>query len=479
MTELGLRGGQYRPLSETDIEEIHESALTILETTGMGYEKGLEETVEDLKAAGCGINADEGRLLFPRKVVEDQVRKAPREVVLSSRKSGYDLRLSGDRVHLGTGGAALHVLDLDDTIRPSRLEDIYRIARLTEHLEQVHFFIRPCVPQDIETRLYDENIYFASFLGTGKHVMGGVNDIRGLHTLYRMASIAAGGNEEYTKRPIASVITSFAISPLKFCTHSVRIMREACRLGVPVALSSAPSGGVTAPVTLSGQLAQLHAEELAGITLTQVTRPGAPVLYGGIPGAADFSTLGYRGGAVECGMMNASIHQLARYIGVPNYNSAGLSDSHRPDVRAGWEKGMTVLLAAMGGSNFIHHAAGMLGSMNTVSYAQYVLDDEIIGMALRVLKGITLGPEQLALSVIADPLERAGYMTSPHTLEHMREEFFQGNGVSLGTDHDALERAKTTAERLIEESEESHLPPEVERELRKEYTILLKMGEKG
>lgn len=177
-------------------------------------------------------------------------------------------------------------------------------------------------------------------------------------------------------------------------------------------------------------------------------------------------------------MMNAAVHQLARYIGVPNYNSAGLSDSHRPDARAGWEKGMTVLLAAMGGSNFIHHAAGMLESMNAVSYAQYVMDDEIIGMALRVLRGIDTGPEQLALSVITDPSERESYMTSPHTLKHMRGEFFPGNGLSLGTDHDVSERAKQTAERLIMESEESQLPPEVERELRKRYTIVLNQGEK-
>lgn len=251
MVGPGLPGGQYRPLSEQDVEEIHETALEILETTGMGYEKGLEETVEDLKTAGCKTDTDEGRLLFPRQVVEEQVKKAPEEVLLASRKPGYDLCLSGDRVHLGTGGAALHVLDLNDRMRPSRLEDIYRIARLTENLEQIHFFIRPCVPQDIETSLYDENIYFASFMGTGKHVMGGVNDIPGLRTLHSMASLAAGGTAEYAKRPVASVITSFAISPLKFCTSSVDIMREACRIGIPVVLSSAPSGGVTAPVTLA------------------------------------------------------------------------------------------------------------------------------------------------------------------------------------------------------------------------------------
>ena len=108
-----------------------------------------------------------------------------------------------------------------------------------------------------------------------------------------------------------------------------------------MALSAAPMSGSTSPMTMAGTLAQLHAEQLAGITICQLTQPGAPLLYGGIPGMANMPTMGYSGGGVECGMMNAAIHQLAAHIRVPNYNSAGFTDAKLPDAQAGWEKAMT------------------------------------------------------------------------------------------------------------------------------------------
>jgi trimethylamine--corrinoid protein Co-methyltransferase len=179
---------------------------------------------------------------------------------------------------------------------------------------------------------------------------------------------------------------------------------------------------------MAGTLAQIHAEQLAGISICQLTNPGAPLLYGGIPGMANLRTMGYRGGGIECGMMNAAIHQLADYIKVPNYNSSGLTDSKLPDAQAGWEKAMTTLLAAMGGSNYIHHAAGMLESMLGVSYEQFVIDDEIIGMSCKVLKGIDVDPEHLALEVIDSVGPGGNFMMSPHTLEHMRQEYFMETG---------------------------------------------------
>jgi len=207
-------------------------------------------------------------------------------------------------------------------------------------------------------------------------------------------------------------------------------MLEAVRHRIPVALSAAPMAGSTSPVTMAGTLAQLHAEQLAGIVICQLTNPGAPVLYGGIPGRANMRSLAYIGGAVECGMMNAAIHQMAHHIKVPNYNSSGLTDSKIPDAQASWEKAATTVLAAMGGSNFIHHAAGMLESMLAVAYEQYVIDDEIIGMSCKVLEGIPVDAEHLALEAIEEAGPGGSFIMSPHTMTHMRQEYFGGNGVS-------------------------------------------------
>jgi trimethylamine--corrinoid protein Co-methyltransferase len=240
--------------------------------------------------------------------------------------------------------------------------------------------------------------------------------------------------------------------------------------------------GSTSPVTMAGTLALIHAEQLAGITICQLTNPGAPLLYGGIPGMANLSTMGYLGGGVECGMMNAAIHQLADFIKIPNYNSSGLTDAKLPDTQAGWEKAMTTLLAAMGGSNYVHHAAGMLESMLTVAFEQFVMDDEIIGMCSRVLKGIDVDPEHLALEVIDSVGPGGNFMTSAHTLKHMRSEFFNGNGVTdrKGRDKwaaegfkDARARAREMVKEMLDKKKEPYISEDLDRLIREKYEILL------
>ena len=483
MNLKGLSGGQYRPLSNEHIETIHQASLSILEKTGFTFESGLEDTLNMLEKAGATIDRDNARIYFPRDLVMEQAVKAPQRVVLFSRDGKNDLDLTEHRVHLGTGGAAIKTLDLETgEARPSTLKDLYQLGRLVDRFDNIHFFLRPCIPTDIPATAYDVNVFYACLKATGKHIMAGVNDVEGFHKVLDLASMVAGGLVQLKEKPFISIITSFAISPLKLDTQTTLIMQDAVRNRIPVALSCAPMAGSTSPITMAGTLAQIHAEQLAGITICQLTNPGAPLLYGGIPGMANLRTMGYLGGAVECGMMNAAIHQLAHYIKVPNYNSSGLTDSKIPDTQAGWEKTFTGLLAAMGGSNYVHHAAGMLESMITVAYEQYVIDDEIIGMACKVLKGIDVDPEHLALEVIDSVGPGGNFMMSPHTLKHMRDEYFNGNGVTdrksrqkweEGGSLDAQERARKIAKKLLGEEERSYIPEDVDKVIREKYGILL------
>jgi trimethylamine--corrinoid protein Co-methyltransferase len=479
----GLSGGQYRPLSEEQIKTIHEASLSILEKTGFTFESGLEDTLDLLKKAGAAIDRNNARIYFPGDLVMEQAGKAPERVILFSRDGRNDLDLTEHRVYLGTGGAAIRILDLKTgEARPSTLKDLYQLGRLADRLDNIHFFLRPCIPTDIPPTAYDVNVFYACLKATGKHVMAGVNDVDGFHNILDLASMVAGGVDKLKEKPFISVITSFAISPLKLDTQTTLIMQEAVRNRIPVALSCAPMAGSTSPITMAGTLAQIHAEQLAGITICQLTNPGSPLLYGGIPGMANLRTMGYLGGAVECGMMNAAIHQLAHYIKVPNYNSSGLTDSKIPDTQAGWEKAFTSLLAAMGGSNYVHHAAGMLESMIAVAYEQYVIDDEIIGMACKVLKGIDVDPEHLALEVIDSVGPGGNFMMSPHTLEHMRDEYFNGNGVTdrksrqkweKGGSSNTRDRAMKIAKKLLGEEERSYIPEDVDKVIREKYRILL------
>ncbi len=479
----GFSGKLYRPLTDSQVEMIHEASLAILEKTGFTFEAGLEDTVGMLEGVGARIDRSHSRVFFPRDLVLEQVGKAPEEFVLYSRDGKNDLDLGEDRVYLGTGGAALKALDLETgRPRPSTLRDLYNFGQLVDQLENIHFFLRPCVPTDVPESFRDVNIVYACFQSTSKHVMVGVNDESGLHQVLDLASKVAGSMERLQEKPFLSIVSCFAISPLRFCTTPLRIAQEACRHGIPIALSTAPLAGSTSPITLAGTLALVHAEELAGITVCQLTNPGAPVLYGALPETANLHTMGFQGGSVESAMMNAAAHQLARHIGVPNYANSGHSDSKEPDAQAAWETAMSTVMASMGGCNYIHHAAGMLESSMTLSFEHFVMNDEIIGRALRILKGIDVDPEHLALEVIREVGPGGNFMTAPHTLSHLRTEFFPGNGVTdsnprvkweEGGSLDTRDRARFIAKRLIARAPKSHLPEEADKDIRNKYRVFL------
>jgi trimethylamine---corrinoid protein Co-methyltransferase len=477
----GWTGGLYQPLSKAQVERLHHAALEILENIGFTYESGLDDTLALLESAGARVDREKARIYFPPDLIESQAAAAPERVVLYSRDGQNDLDLSGDRVYMGTGGLAVTILDLESgEARQSQLDDLYNIGRLVDKLDNIHFFLRPCTAFDVPVDRHDINCMYASLKGTTKHFMCGAADVAAVREMIELGAMVAGGMDQLVERPIFSLTACFAISPLKLCTQSTLNMQEACRNKIPIALSSAPMAGTTSPMTMAGTLVQVHAEELVGLTIGQLTQPGAPMLYGGIPGAANMRNGGYQGGSVECGMMNAAIHQMAAHIKVPNYNSSGLTDAKIPDGQAAWEKSFTSLLAAMGGSNFVHHAAGMLESMRAVAFEQYVIDDEIIGMCARVLQGITLDDDHLGLDVIAAAGPGGEFLTAEHTFGHMRTEFMEGNGVSdrqirdtwqADGALDARERAREIARKILREEAAPWVDAETDSAIRQRFDI--------
>ena len=483
MNSGGLTGGIYKPLNPEQVELIHSQALRLLEEVGLTYESGQDHLLARVKQAGCRVDHTANRIFFPRQVIEEMVAQAPGEFTLYSRDGNNDLQLGKDRVYAGTGGTTVQILDLDtDRVRRSVASDIHNVARIVEEMKHIHFFQNCCAPTDVPIELYDLNIAFAAMLGTSKHVMFGCNFDDGLRDTFRMAAMIAGGQDALKARPIFSISACMIISPLKFCTQSTANVCAAAELSVPTTVTSAPMSGSTSPMTMAGTLLQTHAEVLAGITVHQLTRPGAPVLYGGLPAMAEMRSLGYQGGAVECGMMHAAIHQLSQRIDVPNYASSGLSDANIPDVQAGWEKAFTTCLAVMGGNNYIHHAAGMLASMQCVAYELYVIDDEIIGQACKILEGIYTGEDHLAFEAIREVGPGGNYLMSPHTLQYLRNEYFQGNGVSDKGGREewiqqgclsARDRARAITRAILDRPPEPKINPAIEQEIRGEFNILL------
>jgi len=469
-------GGQYRPLSDKDVVKIHEASLRILEEIGVKI--ALEKALQIFKKHGAKVEGDIVRI--PPVLVEEGLRLVPHQFLMAGREEKNDLHMEDKRVYLGTGGAALTVLDLETgEPRPGTLRDIAELAKLVDGLENIHFYLRPCVPQDTPKDTMDVNQFYAALANTTKNVMASAQSVRTARDVIEMAGMMAGGKEALVKRPFISFVTSWMISPLHFATETTRVLLEVTGHRIPVALSSAPMAGSTSPVTLAGSLAQVHAEQLSGITLTQLANPRSPVLYGAIPSMADFRSMSYVGGGIEFGLMNAAISQMAQYIQVPNYNSAGLTESKLPDIQAGYEKAFSICLCVLTGSNYIHHAAGMLESMRAVAYEQYVIDDEIIGMALRLLNGIQVNEEALGFEAIREVGPSGNFLSSMHTVKFMRQEYFRQ---TLGDRQsreawekagglDGRERARRRAKEILKSHQAKGIDPRTDQDIRKRFDI--------
>jgi trimethylamine--corrinoid protein Co-methyltransferase len=237
--------------------------------------------------------------------------------------------------------------------------------------------------------------------------------------------------------------------------------------------------GSTSPVTLAGTLVQLNAEQLAGIVYSQIVRSGTPVLAGYIPGQMDLRTGGYLGGTAEFGLMQSAVAQLAHHYDVPLYCSAGMTDSKLPDEQAGYEKMATLLLTALAGASYIHHAVGMLENMNVVSYEQMALDNDIIMMVKRVLRGIQTTEDHLAADAIARVGPGRHYLEDEHTLRHMRGEYttppladrrHRSTWESAGG-LDSRMRAARLVEQLLAKAPPSRLPVDVDEALQARFGV--------
>ena len=476
MRRTGLIGGQYQPLTEEQVRMIHEASLTVLERTGIRV--GNEEVLALFRKGGAWV--DGNRVRISHAMVEEAVDKVPSQILLAGRDPAHDLLLEDKRVYTGTGGSPTQVLDPGaETVRPGTLSDLADLVRLADVLENVDFIVIPLYPTDVPKDDAPVNRFYTSLINTTKHVMGGMDSVQGAEQVLEMGMRIAGSLEYLQERPFISCITSWMVSPLLLDDQVADILLYWCRNGLPLVLSSAPMTGSSAPITLAGTLVQLNAEQLSGIVLTQLVRPGTPVLAGYIPGVADMRTGGYLGGAVEFGMMQAAAAQMAQFYGVPIYGSGGMTDSKLPDQQAGYEKMVTLLLAAMSGCNYIHHAVGMITNMNSISLEQAVIDDEIIGMVMRVLRGIEVTDETLAVEVIERVGPGGNFLIDHHTIQFMRFEFFfpkvgDRRDRTTWEDEGKLDtraRAAARVKRLLREHRPPGLPPEVDAALREEFRI--------
>ena len=477
----GTKGGMYKPLSDTDVARVHSAALDVLETVGF---KDPTDTVRDLALEkGCSLD-DDGRLLFPRGLVEDIIAGAGRDFVLHGQTSENDIEVRDGHVHFATGGAAVQMLDSHTgTYRDSTLNDLYDLARLADTLPNIQWFARPVVATDVpDWRELDLNTVYAIARGTTKHLGTSIVVDDHVHEIIKMLDMMVGEEGAFKKRPFLSVHATTVVSPLTFAEDNNNVATAAARAGMPILSQTGPMAGATAPAALAGSLVQTVAEALGALVAINLIKPGHPVIASGWPFVVDLRTGSMSGGSGEQALLGAGVAQLMGAYNLPTGCPAGMADSKLPDNQAGYEKALTTALAAMGGPTFVFESVGMLASLLGCSLEAMVIDEEMISSIRRMMRGIEITDESLSVEVIAEAAKGPGHFlgsTQTHALmesEYVYPSLADRDSPEAWIDKgskDMWDRAKKRVSEVMSTHYPSHISPEADVKVRANFPIRL------
>jgi len=420
----GMEGGHYRPLTDADVLKIHRAALDVLEQVGMA--DAIPSGIEIMREAGARLEGN-GRLTFPRALVEDTIAKAGRRFVLYGQEPRHDLEPWGKKVYFGTAGAAVNMVDAySGAYRDSTVKDLYDIARVCDVMEHVHFFQRTTVCRDLTDPFeMDFNTCYASVAGTAKHVGTSWGDTPQLQASLEMLHVISGGEDRWRARPFVSQSNCFVVPPLKFAADACRCLELAVRAGMPVFLVSAGQAGATSPAALAGSLVAEMAECLAGLVYVNAIKPGAPAIFGPYCFISDLRTGAMSGGSPEQALLSAGAAQIAQYYDLTCGTPSGMTDSKIPDAQSGYEKAYNHALVGNAGANLIYECGGMMASLLGFSLEQLIIDNDIIGATQRTIRGIEVSDEALSLDTIREVcLNGPGhYLGSEQTIRLMQKEY--------------------------------------------------------
>jgi len=406
-------------LSGAQLEEVHHASLEVLERTGIEVQN--DEALALLKDAGCLVRGR--RVRIPGWLVEECLRTAPGRIVVADRLGRRVMPLARNRVYFGTGSDLPFTIDPDTLARrTSGKQDVAAAARVMDSLSNYDFIMSYAVATDTNPAVSDLHQFEAMTTGSAKPVIFTAHNAANTEAIIEMAAACAGGLAELRHNPYI-ILYSEPISPLVHTHDGVAKMFKALEYGIPVVYTPGVLAGTSTPVTKAGCVTLMNAETLAGVVMSQLKKKGSPVIIGGGATPMDMQTSATLYGAPETWMNYAVLTELARLYGVPNFTEAGCVNSPLPDVQAGAEAAVSILMTALSGSNLVHDV-GYLEGGKTGYLPFLAVCDDLIAMARYTVAGTRTSPEDLAL----DPIDEVGpggnFLIHDHTLRHFREEIW-------------------------------------------------------
>jgi len=460
-----------RFLSDELIERIISEAREVLCKLGMEiHNKNILSMLQDY---GVKVDMNRCQAFFNDKIIDRALETVPHSFKLYDVCGKETHNFSGYNVYFTPGSAALNILDYDTKkMRKPTTMDYIRYAKIMSRLNHIASQSTAFIPADVPEKISDSYRLYLSLLFCEKPVVTGAFTIEAFNIMKDLQLAVRGTKEKLVEKPLA-VFSCCPTSPLKWSEVTSQNLVDCAGYSIPVEFISMPLSGFIAPVTIVGTLVQHTAETLSGIVISQLTNPGTPVLYGGSPAVFDVRYETTPMGAVETEMIDCAYNEIGKYLGIPTQGYISLSDSKQLDAQSGLESAMGATLAALSGINNIS-GPGMLDFESCQSLEKLVLDNEICGMTLRMIKGIEPREDFPSLPRFEELLSEKHLLISQHTLRYLKEEFyFPGPVIDRASrarwqkegSLTLWERAHREVEKLIKEYIPSKLPDDTRKEL--------------
>jgi trimethylamine--corrinoid protein Co-methyltransferase len=455
---------QFRILSQDQIHEIHLAALKVL--SRIGVEIPNADALSLLKGAGADVSGSRARI--PPHLVQAALESAPSTVTLYTRDGQPALYLEHRNVYFGTYGTAPYTYDPHTGERHLTVkQDMANAARICDCLD---WAMPMGVPSDCPIPTADRHQFHAAILNQRKPVIASAYSVAGLADIVEMASVIAGGAEALRLRPFIGTPIDPS-SPLRIGETVAGKLLYMAERGLPIILNPMPMCNGTVPSTLAGNLVVTAAEDLCGLVIAQTKRTGTPVVMGGVLTTMDMGTGVCTYGAPELSMMMAAFAELAQYYQIPMYGTAGCSNSKVVDQQAAIESTISILMTALSGANLVHDI-GIVDNAMTVSFEALVMCDEIIAMVKRMMGGIEINQDTLAMEVLEKVGPGGHFLSEEHTLRHFKEHhrsklidrqnydaWMETGAATMG------ERMKAKVQHILAEYQPAPLPEDVQKEL--------------
>ncbi len=458
-------------LSKELIEKIIGEAIDIL--CKLGVEIHNKNILTMLQGYHAKVLMDKDHVFFTQEIIDKALNSVPQSFKLYDVFGNETHNFSEYNVYFTPGSSALNILDYEtNKIRKPTTNDYIRYTKLISQLDHIESQSTAFIPADVCEKISDSYRLFLSLLLCEKPVVTGTFTIEGFTIMRDLLLAVRGKKEELAEKPLA-IFSCCPTAPMKWSDVTSQNVVDCANYSIPVEFISMPLSGFVAPVTLVGTLIQHTAETLSGIVISQLTNPGTPVLYGGSPAIFDVRYETTPMGAIETQMIDCAYNEIGKFLGIPTQAYISLSDSKQLDGQAGLESSMGATLAALSGINNIS-GPGMLDFESCQSLEKLVLDNEICGMTLRLIKGIEPKEDFPSLPRFEELLKEKHLLISKHTLKYLKDEFyFPGPVINRAArtrwqEEGALtlfERAHNEVEKLIKQSTASRLPESTKKEL--------------